>query len=198
LLELIRLTGRYNDSPLVDDALVLMIRIHLAKGEQRAARETFDRLVNLEATSLSVEAARSIAVRAAGWLVSDIDREIVRVAEVFPELAAYTNSRGESGRPAPGRITRNSDGRWTLAFSNGGSASSPRRLKLRIIVGPSGEGKSAVYPALGLYQEVHIETANEVLSAELKRMIAKMTGALSTLDRAAYVRSEVDKAGQGN
>jgi len=189
LRELIRLTGRYDDSPLVDDALVLMIRIHLAKAEPRGARETFDRLVALKARTLSAEAVRAIAVRAAGWLLSDIDTEVARVVEVFPELAAY--GRGEGGWPVPNMVTRNADGQWVLRFTNGGPTS-PRRLELRIVVGPATRDRPAVYPALGLYHEANIDTANEVLSAELKRMIERMTDALAMLDRAAYVRSEVD------
>lgn len=186
LLELISLTGRYAESPLVDDALVLMLRTYLAKGDRRAARETFDRLVKVGPRDLEADAARLVAVHAAGWLLADVDAQIQRVAEVFPELAAY--GRSEQGWRIPSMVVRNADDQWTLVYDSRGGANSARRLSLRIVVGPAAPGKAAVYPALGFVQEVSVETSNEVLRQEIAGGVQAMTDALRQLDRAAYVR----------
>jgi tetratricopeptide (TPR) repeat protein len=185
LLELISLTGRYAESPLVDDALVLMMRTYLAKGDRRAARETFDRLVKVGPRDLEADAARLVAIHAAGWLLSDVDAQIQRVAEVFPELAAY--GRSEQGWRIPSMVVRNADDQWMLIYDSG-AGNSARRLSLRIVVGPATPEKTAVYPALGFLQEVSVETSNEILRQEIAGGVRTMTDVLKQLDRAAYVR----------
>ncbi|MBN2584793.1 MAG: tetratricopeptide repeat protein [Planctomycetes bacterium] len=190
LLELINLTGRHAESPLVDDALVLMLRTYLAKGDQKAARETFDRLVKIGPRNLSADAVRFVASRAAAWLISDVDAHIERVAEVFPELAGY--GRSELGWKVPTMVTLNADDQRTLVYDTGGAANAPRRLTLRIVVGPPTKDKPAVYPALGLYQQVVVETPNEVLKQEIMSDVETMVGVLRQLDRAAYLRAEGD------
>jgi hypothetical protein len=186
-LQLIQLTTKYPKSALVDDALAEMVRLHLTRGDERSAQQTFDRLLKSPPQTLAVQAARRLAMPAVGWLLAAVDKEVASVAEVFPELAGY--SAGRNLTP-PGK---NSDGCWHLTFSAKGMVDSERELEMVLRIGPVTKDRPATYPNLGISQELNIKTKNEVLEAELRRSLAGLTGALEMLEKAADVRPEPER-----
>ena len=179
LRELIGLAALYADSPLVGDAFAQMMRIHLVKGDEAAARQTFDRLLKMRPARLGVEPLRSCGLHMARWLLEDVDRQIASGAEVFPELFGYkagTGLRtGSSQGPAVGLAFEHSDG--------------SRSLKLSIRIHRV-EGTGGPYGALGLRLEESLETGNDLLAGEIRQAVGIMKDALLALNEAAGRMSE--------
>ena len=185
LLTCIRLVGLYPESPLVDDAFAQMLRIHLARGDEPAARQSLRRLLKSEPATLQVEPIRSCAAIIGAWLLSDLDQRVASEAEVFPELFGY--KAGENIRSADASHA----GTTVLAFESRMGTDASRRLSLRITVGRPEEPSQATYPNLNLRVETRIDTTSEMVAGELGEALADMQQTLGLLDRAA-ARTSVD------
>jgi tetratricopeptide (TPR) repeat protein len=183
LVELIRLTTLHPEATVAADALAAMVRLHLARGDQAAARQAFDRLAQSRPQRLSARAARSLAPSAAEWLVQDVDRDLASLSAVFPELAGYVAEANVSG-PENGAA-----GDWRIVFkSSAGPRGQGRDLEFTLGVGGASKGRPATYPNMGLTVTLEIKTQNEVLTAELRRVTDAAAQAVGRLDRAAQVR----------
>jgi tetratricopeptide (TPR) repeat protein len=216
LLELIRLPTLHPESAVAGEALATMVRIQLAlasdaakelvrqqelmkekraaqsdldkaeadaKTTAAAARLTFDRLSQSHPPRLSGRAARSLASSAAEWLVQDVDRDLASSSAVFSELAGYAAEANVSGPENGGA------GDWRIVFkSSAGPRGQGRDLEFALTVGGASKVRSATYPNLGLAVKLEIKTANEVLTAELRRVIGEASQAAGRLDRAAAQR----------
>ena len=180
LLELIRLTTLHPFSGVSGEALATMVRLYRAGGDEAAARQTFDRLAESRPQRLSARTARNLAASAAEWLVTDVDRDLASRAAVFPELAGYAAGTNVSGPENGGT------GDWRMVFKSGaGPRREGRDLEFSLAAGGSSKARPATYANLGLSVQAEIKTGNEVLAAELRRVIEAASQAAGRLDRAA-------------
>lgn len=178
LIQLIRLAGLYPESTLVDDAFLEMTRIHLLKGDEPAARQAFDRLLKSDPRRLDIEPLRAIALRAAGWLLEDADRDVASESDVFPELAGYTAGTHLT-------LQRDASPAWKLDFAGNGGGPELRQVTFRMTARRAAAGETPTFPGLGLHVESRAESGSDVLAAEVRRTLEAVSKALEVLERAA-------------
>lgn len=181
-LTLVRLANSYRKQPIGDDALVLLMRMHLARGDMEGAEQRFRRLMELGPRTLARSDAREIALEAAGWLLMDAAGAVAGGNRIFAELSEF---KVEAALQSPQQTGRS----WQLSYAlPAGGGGSEAGLKFLISYSRAEPGERAHFENLRLRREVEIETPNMVLREELERIVKRVDDALSALDSAAATR----------
>ncbi len=187
-ITLVRLANGYRSHPIGDDALLLLVRMHLAQGDEAAAEQAFRRLMELPPASLPQTETQSIALAATGWLLKDASAAVDGSKRIFVELTGYNKAEALNS-------PTEADGRCQMVFvSDVADAASERRLLLRVEYWRAGADEQAFLPSLGLARRVTIETANPLLREEIERILRQVDAALAVLDRAATQRQVPSEA----